>query len=392
MMRNISIGIDVGTRQVKVVVLEFTKNNDKTTPKIIGLGLSESKGLKNGYIINNEEAVDSIKSAVKMAEKNSGVKINKCYLGVGGIGVSSAVGTASIMTSRADSQITELDIDNLTKLCEESLPDSLSQNYRIINTVPLSYKIDGKVLLAKSPVDMRGTKLEVKMLFVACLEPHINDLMEAVEDAGLYVTDVMASPIASSISTLTKAHKTAGCAIVNIGAETVSLCVFENNIPVSMEVFPIGGEDITKDIALGFKISLEEAEAIKTGKTIGVSFSKKKLEEITSARLSDIFELIEGHFKKIGRNHLLPAGVFITGGTAGIHYVEELSKTILKLPSRIALINIEGQNSVKEPLWTVAYGLGMLGGFKDPSKDLGFKPTMNRIGGILSKWFSKFLP
>lgn len=391
-MRNISVGIDVGTRQIKVVVLEFIKNNNKTTPKIIGLGLSESKGLKNGYIINNEEATESIKSAIKMAEKNSGIKINKCYLGIGGIGVSSAIGTASIMTSRADSQITELDIENLTKLCEESLPESLSQNYRVINTVPLSYKIDGKVLLAKSPVDMRGTKLEVKMLFVACLEPHINDLMEAMDDAGVYVTDVMASPIASSISTLTKSHKTAGCGLLNIGAETVSLCIFENNIPVSMEVFPIGGEDITKDIALGFKISLEEAEAIKTGKTVGVSFSKKKLEEIVSARLSDIFELVESHLKKIGRNNLLPAGIFITGGTAGVHYIEELSKNLLKLPSRVALINIDGQNPVKEPLWTIAYGLAMLGGFKDPTNELGFKPSLSKIKGTLIKWLSQFLP
>ncbi|MES3005310.1 MAG: cell division protein FtsA [Patescibacteria group bacterium] len=392
MMRHTSVGIDIGTRQIKVVVLEFTKTNTKTVPKIIGLGLSEAKGLKNGYIINNEEAVESIRNAVKMAEKNSGIKINKCFLGVGGIGISSATGTASIMTSRADSQITELDIDNLTKLCEESLPDSLSQNYRVINTVPLSYKIDGKVLLAKSPIDMKGTKLEVKMLFVACLEPHINDLMEAVDGAGVYVTDVMASPIASSISTLTKAHKTAGCALVNIGAETVSLCVFENNIPVSMEVFPIGGEDITRDIALGFKISLEEAEAIKTGKTVGVSFSKKKLEEIISARLSDIFELIEGHLKKIGRNHLLPAGIFITGGTASIHYIEELSKDLLKLPSRVALINIDGQNPVKEPLWTVAYGLAMIGGFKDVSTQLGFKPTIIKLKGTMKTWLSQFLP
>lgn len=391
-MRHTSVGIDIGTRQIKVVVLEFTKTNTKTVPKIIGLGLSEAKGLKNGYIINNEEAVESIRNAVKMAEKNSGIKINKCFLGVGGIGISSATGTASIMTSRADSQITELDIDNLTKLCEESLPDSLSQNYRVINTVPLSYKIDGKVLLAKSPIDMKGTKLEVKMLFVACLEPHINDLMEAVDGAGVYVTDVMASPIASSISTLTKAHKTAGCALVNIGAETVSLCVFENNIPVSMEVFPIGGEDITRDIALGFKISLEEAEAIKTGKTVGVSFSKKKLEEIISARLSDIFELIEGHLKKIGRNHLLPAGIFITGGTASIHYIEELSKDLLKLPSRVALINIDGQNPVKEPLWTVAYGLAMIGGFKDVSTQLGFKPTIIKLKGTMKTWLSQFLP
>jgi len=393
MIRNISVGIDFGTHQTKVVVLEFIKENNKTTPKIIGVGISDSRGLKNGYIVNTNDAVDSIKQAIRIAEKSSGTKINKAFVGVGGIGLCGATSTASIVTSRADLVINDLDLDNLAKTCEENLPSSIAQNYRLINTVPLSYKIDGKLLLAKSPLDLKGSKIEVKTLFVACLDPHIKDLMEAMEEAGIKVLDVMASPLASSIVTLSKSQKMAGCVLVDIGAETVSVTVFENNIPTSLEVFPIGGSDITNDIALGLKISLEEAEIIKHGGASSVSVSKKKLDEIINARLSDIFELIENHLKKVGRNHLLPAGIFVTGGGASINMIEEFARTFLKIPARVATMNIEGQkDSVREPVWTVAYGLSMLGGIKDTTAPFGFTNTIKITKGKLFKWLEQFLP
>jgi cell division protein FtsA len=123
------------------------------------------------------------------------------------------------------------------------------------------------------------------------------------------------------------------CILANIGAETVSIVVFENNIPISLEVFPIGSVDITHDIALGLKIPLDDAERIKLGSDTGVSVSRKKLEEIIDARLSDIFELIENHLKKIGRNGLLPAGIIMIGGGSGTPNIEEVAKATLKLPT-----------------------------------------------------------
>src|SRR5204862_6579988 len=100
----------------------------------------------------------------------------------------------------------------------------------------------------------KGTKLEVKMLFITCLEPHLNDLLGAVEEAGIEVIDVIASPIAASFVTLSKTQKIAGSVLANIGAETISIVVFENNIPISLEVFPIGSTDIIYDIVLRLKI------------------------------------------------------------------------------------------------------------------------------------------
>jgi cell division protein FtsA len=362
MIRNITVGIDVGTYQTKVVVVEFVEENNKQVARIIGTGLTESKGLRHGYIVNNEDAVESIKTAVKLAEKSSGIKIRRAFVSVGGIGLSAITGTASIIIGRADLQITELDIKKLGEICEEELPTNLILNQRILHSIPVQYKIDGKVVLAKSPLDMKGTKLEVKMLFVTCLEPHLNSLLEAVDEAGIDIIDCLTSPIATSFVTLSKSQKMAGCVLVNIGAETVSVVVFENNVPISLETFPIGSADITNDIALGLKISIEEAENIKIGSIGPGSFSKKKIDEIISARLDDIFELIENHLKKIGRNELLPAGVFITGGGSFVTNIEELAKTALKLPVRVATINLDdSKKNSKDYIWAVAYGLCTLG-------------------------------
>ncbi|KND47780.1 MAG: cell division protein FtsA [Parcubacteria bacterium C7867-006] len=393
MMRNITVGIDIGTYQVKVVVAELVRENNKNVTKILGTGLTESKGLRHGYIINSADVTQSIQTAVRQAEKTSGVKINKAYVAVGGIGLSGITSSSSTMIGRADLQITDLDIEKLNEICEENISPNLIQNHRILHSIPLSYKIDGKPVLAKTPLDMKGTKLEVKMLFITCLEAHLNDLLEAIDQAGIEVIDVMASPIAASFVTLTKAQKIAGCVLANIGAETITIVIFENNIPISLEVFPIGSTDITNDIALGLKIPLEEAENIKIGGLTSTTYSKKKLDEIVTARLTDMFELIENHLKKVGRNGLLPAGIFITGGGGGIGTIEDFAKAALKLPSRIASMTLgEQKSSVKDSTWAVAYGLCMLGFSKEEKRNLGIKNSMSRTGAKLLNFFKQFLP
>ena len=242
---------------------------------------------------------------------------------------------------------------------------------------------------------MKGSKLEVKTLYITCLEHHLNDVIQAVEEAGISVQDVMASPIAASLVTLTKSQKIAGCVLTNIGAETVSIAVFENNIPVSLEIFPIGSTDITNDIALGLKVPLEEAEQIKIGAITGSSYPRKKLEEIISARLSDIFELIEAHLKKIGRNELLPAGIIITGGGSGLTNIEELAKVALKLPSRIGAVHLglQEKQSYKDSTWAVAYGLCILGTHSNEDMPIDSSSRIfENSKKTIKAWIKQFLP
>jgi cell division protein FtsA len=155
----------------------------------------------------------------------------------------------------------------------------------------------------------------------------------------------------------------AGCGLLSIGAETSSFTIFENGVPISIAIFPLGSKDVTNDIALGFKVSLEEAERIKTSRPESLPYPRKKIEEIIRARLEDIFDLAQTHLKKIGRSGLLPAGILITGGGAQNPYVEDIAKDILKLPAKKVGIKFDGESKIAVPnaIWSVAYGLAQIG-------------------------------
>ncbi|MDB5259313.1 MAG: cell division protein FtsA, cell division protein FtsA [Candidatus Taylorbacteria bacterium] len=404
--RSIITGIDIGTHFVKVVIANSDERNERGFPRIIGVGQAESRGLRHGYVTNLNEVTLSIAAAIEEAEKRAQVKIKRAFVSIGGIGLAGVTSTSAVIVSRGDQEISALDVKKLHDQCEKDIPPSASLNRKIIHNIPLQYKIDGKTVLGK-PEGMKGSRMEVKMLYVTCLEQHLNDILQAVNEAGIKVQDVMAAPIAASLVTLSKSQKIAGCILANIGAETVSIAVFENNVPVSLEVFPIGSTDITNDIALGLKVPLEEAEQLKIGAISGTSYPRKKLEEIVEARLSDIFELIEAHLKKIGRNGLLPAGIIITGGGAGLGTIEDMAKAALKLPSRIGSITsssgqadgssgagASNKQSYKDATWAVAYGLCIFGVNADgsdedlPQAGMDFGKTFRQLGA----WFKQFLP
>ena len=303
------------------------------------------------------------------------------------------------MITKADLEITDLDVKNVLTEAENSLSTTSLMNKQIIQTVPQAFKIDGQMLIGR-PTGMHGSKLEAKVLFVVCLKQHLNDIIKAVEDANIEVLDVIASPIAASMVSLTKSQKIAGCILVNIGSETVSLSVFENNIPISLEVFPIGSTDITNDIALGFRIPIHEAESIKLGNTGEMQYPKKKLDEIIMARLSDIFDLIEAHLKKIGRSGLLPAGIILTGGGSGIDTIEDIARVSLRLPSKVSSINFlpNIKNSqLQDSYWSVAYGLSVwglnLGGAEDFTTAFNeTKESTVKFFDKIGDWFKQFLP
>ncbi len=406
-MNKRAVGLDIGTYQIKVVVSEQNDDNG-SLPKIVGVGHAESKGLRHGYIINQTDAIRSIRKAIRQAEKVSEAKIERVYVSIGGIGLSSYVSEGSVMISRADNEITELDLEKAAKDSQENVPKNIIQNRQIIHSIPIEYKIDGKAILGKNPVGLKAVKLEVKTLYVTSLVHHLQEIIQTVENAGLEIIDVMASPLAAGLVTLSKTEKIAGCVLANIGSETVSIVVYEDDLPISLEVFPIGSNDITNDIALGLKISLEEAEKIKKEQNENYGYSdipKKKLQEIITARFSDIFELIDAHLKKNGKSGLLPAGIIITGGGSGIVNVADLAKASMKLPSKVADLGDDNEDfkkvvgnqniRVKDATWSVAYGLCVFGLYADDNGSIkigGGSKIIKKITRKIGAWFKRFLP
>lgn len=398
MKKTITTGIDVGTSSVRVVVSEHVKGED--LPRILAMVNKKSRGVRHGYITNVEEVTNSIREAVSEAEKLARTKIEYAYAGIGGISLESIISHGQVDITNEDNEIKAEDIKKASEESEQNLKKSA--NRHILQTVPIQYKIDGKKVLGK-PLGMKGSVLEVKTLFIGCLEQHLQSLTSAIENAGVMLEDVIASPIAASLATLTKVQKTAGCALVDIGAETVSIVVFEDGIPISLEVFSIGSTDITNDIALGFKIPLEEAEMLKVQRR-DIGTTKKKLEEIIGARLSDIFDLLQSHLKKIGRNGLLPAGATIIGGGSNLEAIDNFAKEHLDLPAHALLPAVPvvsyapqapGDGIVNKKCidssWAVAYGLCTIFDDSELEETLG-STFIKQTKKSLKNWFQQFLP
>ena len=251
-----------------------------------------------------------------------------------------------------------------------------------------------------------GNKLEAEVFFITCLKQHLFGIMKAAEKAGIYIDGITASPLAASYSVLSSRQKEAGCILANIGAGTVSIIVYEESKPVSLEVFPIGSIHITNDIALGMQVPLEEAEELKIHFGSSANSAQKQLSNIIEARVNDIFELIENHLKKIGRRNLLPAGIILTGGGSNLISLEEIAKASLKLPAKEGIpLDPKNHNHIKltggakdkvinSPEWSVALGLCV----KEMTEKDGEKRTVLRSKGLegaknfLKKIFNPFIP
>ena len=155
MAGKIITGIDVGTYQVKVVIVRAPEKGQRQLPKIIGTGYAESRGMKNGYIINEADVIRSVGSAIAGAEKTAKVKVKRAYLAVGGIGLDEICSEGEVITTRADSEITQTDVEKAIQISEERIADKIP-NRKIIHTIPLAFIVDDERVLGK-PHRMRGT-------------------------------------------------------------------------------------------------------------------------------------------------------------------------------------------------------------------------------------------
>lgn len=392
-MRNIITGLDIGTAAIRVVVADLGRGGD--TPQILAMVKKTARGLRSGYVTNPDEAAECVAEALREAERVTNLRIRRALIGLSGISLSSRLVEGAAAVTRGDSEINELDMTRAMDAAQAAAPDLA--NEEIIHRFPLGYKLDSKKILGR-PEGLKGNKLEVKAVLITYGSQHLKDLTQVLEAAGLKVDedDFIAAPLAASLVTLTKVQKTAGVVLADIGAQTTSMAVFEDGLPVSMQVFPIGSINITNDIALGFKVSLEEAEQIKRGEMAAPAGSnngrgghRKKLEEVIGARLLDIFQSIETHLKKIGRSGLLPAGVVLLGGGATVGGIEELAKDYFKLPARTADASIAAasNNKIKDASWATAYGLTYFGLDLPPEERPGIK-----IAGSFFKYLRELLP
>ena len=238
--------------------------------------------------------------------------ITEAYLSVDGVMLSAQYAHGETTASGPDQIINDADIERAIAYGTESIREDL-MNTHMLHEIPLRVTLDGKKVFGKA-VGMRGNKLEVDTLVITALEQQYDGPDSHCAPGGVRIIDTIAAPVAAAFTSLTKVHKKMGAMLVDIGAETTSVTIFEESHPVALVVFPMGSLTITEDIALEFRIALEEAEVLKRrgvqhGTSTQQSQQKKKLEAVIAARHTVMFTTIRDYFKKKKFTNILPAGV-----------------------------------------------------------------------------------
>lgn len=349
-MRNIRTSIDVGSSSLRMLV--FGQPDRKSPEQIIALAEAQSDGMRQGYVIEPNLVKKAVSSCKELCEKKIGTKINKAVIGFSGMGLSSVYGIGGSIISRADNTVSESDLS--TAIFDGESHINLD-NRKIIHRIPIEYYLDGKPVLG-TPVGLKGVRLEVKILFITAMTQHLETILSVISKAGIEVVDIIASPLATASAILNEKQKSVGVGVIDIGAETVSAAIYENGLPISVFVLPVGSNDITKDIALGLKIDYEEAEQVKLG-NIQPNIARRKLEDIIFARVIDFFEYTDSQLKKIKRSGLLPAGVLIVGRGSLINGIEPFAKEVLRLPSKVFVETSGPLAELPDSSWYTAYGL-----------------------------------
>jgi cell division protein FtsA len=388
MIRNISTAIDIGSQTTRLIIAEKIKG--EKFPKILCVTENETQGVRHGYITDREQLVKSIKKLIFNAQKNTDIKIKKVSISINSIAVKPDISTGIAVISKTDGEVTELDKQKALEDAENNLK---TENQKVLYLSKLIYKLDNKEVLGNNPEKLHGTKLEAKVLFLTCLSKQIDEFIDAFAECDISINDVNISPLSAANIVLSEKQKMVGCALVNIGSDTTSMAVFENSNLIYLKIFPIGSSDITNDIALGLKIPIEKAESLKLGNLIE-DYSKRKLDEIIEARLSDIFELIDNHLKKIKRNELLPAGIIWIGGGSKIPKLEELSRAVLKLPTKIGNIELQDQNKnkLKDPAWFDVLGMISQNKNNTQNKEQPFNQIFKEIKSLFNNLIKQLMP
>ncbi|HJK93040.1 MAG TPA: cell division protein FtsA, partial [Polyangiaceae bacterium LLY-WYZ-15_(1-7)] len=250
---DIIAGLDLGTTKVCAIVAEQTEEG----LDIIGIGSVPAKGLKKGVVVNIESTVQAIRAAVDQAETMAGVEINAVYAGIAGSHVRgmNQEGVAAIQTR----EVTREDVE---RVLEQAKAIPLPGDRQVLHVLPQEYIVDDQDGI-KEPVGMSGVRLEARVHMVTAASTAVANLKKCAERCDLYVSDVVLQPLASADAVLSEDEKEIGVALVDIGGGTTDIIIYVDGAVVHTSVIPIGGINLTNDIATGLRTPMAEAERIK---------------------------------------------------------------------------------------------------------------------------------
>ena len=368
------VAVDAGTSKVVALIGEASRETGVT---VIGKGSVESSGLKKGVVINIDQTVGSIRAAREAAERLSGYRIESAIVAVGGNHVESQNSRGAVAVSGARREVTREDVERATEVARAV---TIPSNREVLHVLPRGFVVDGQEGV-KDPLGMSAIRLEVETHIVHASATAVQNLTKCVQRADIRIDELVASSLASGDAVLTETERELGVAVADFGAGTIDLALFMDGSPFHTAVLPLGGNNVTNDVAIGLKTSLTAAEELKIrygtadplsveedeqvdvtgiGESDQWTASRRELAEIIEARMREVFEQIAAEIERAGATGMLPAGVVLTGGASQLAGTSRLGRDVLQAPVRVA--GPSGVEGLTDHLLTPAFStsLGLL--------------------------------
>jgi cell division protein FtsA len=405
------VGLDIGTTKVCAIIGEVGENG---VIDIIGVGQAPSEGLRKGVVVNLESTVKSITKAIEEAELMSGVEVNSAYVGIAGGHIKGINSRGVVAVTRQDREITSPDVD---RVIEAAQAVSIPMDREVIHVLPQEFIVDDQDGI-KEPIGMSGVRLEAEVHIVTAAVTSAQNIVRSVNRAGFEVNDIVLEPLASSFAVLTEDEKELGVVLVDIGGGTTDIALFVEGAIWQTEVLGIGGGNVTKDISVGLRTPINEAEQIKlrygcaltdlvkadeeievpsVGGRKAKGLPRQVLTGIIQPRMEEIFYLVSREIKKTGYEELVAGGVVLTGGASAMEGIQELAERILDLPVRIGspkgisgLVDVVNSPVFSTGVGLVCYGAKEIGSGRGAPGG-GIQGDLFRsVFGRMKNWFTEF--
>lgn len=404
----ILVGLDIGSTKVAVVVAQAEGDSGL---RILGIGRSQSDGIKRGMIVDLEKVVSAIEAAVADARMVTGIKIRSVDAAIAGEHIKSINSRGVIAVGKGNAEINQADVK---RVVEAARAVALPADREIIHVLPQEYTVDDQTGIT-DPVGMNGTRLEVSVHIVTGSIAAVANIVKAIEKADLEVEELVLGPLASSYAVLNPDERELGCLLIDIGGSTTDIAVFLDGAIKHTAVLGIGGRNVTNDIAIGLRTPLEQAERLKClhgcalSTLVGASdmitvpgvagreakeIARSVLASIVEPRAEEIFALVAKELNRVNLTESLAAGVILTGGGSQLEGLPELAEQIFDLPAKVSrpTVFLDDQQQGLGPEFATAVGLVR---YSQLSKISGKKSSsghrrqgmLSRIKNIFSEYF-----
>jgi cell division protein FtsA len=400
------VGLDVGTTKICAIIGEI---NSEGTVDIIGLGSAPSRGLRRGIVVNIDHTVSGIKKAVEEAELMAGVRVDSVLAGISG-GHIKGINSHGVIAIK-NREVTSVDI---ARVVEAARAIAIPMDREVIHIQPQEFIVDDQEGI-KEPIGMAGVRLEAKVHIITGAVSAAQNITRCAHRSGLRVSELVLQQMASAEAVLLPDEKELGVALVDIGGGTTDIAVFADGAIQHTAVIPIGGDQLTNDIAVGLRTPMIEAEKIKKkygcalstlvnrDETITVPgiggrspriLSRSVLADIVEPRIEEIIGLARRELEKFNLLNTITSGAVLTGGSVAVEGICELSEQLLDMPVRVGLpIGISGLvDVVNSPLYATGVGL-VLWGSRNRGADLApayqTGGLMDRVVGRMKHWFAE---